>query len=87
MKDDTGLYWHCRHVGKEAVHVGQLCVVTKAGHRLLGPKTPNWACGYIGPLPASQMMCQSAEYIAPGGSGYVLAHGETPERLRGGERG
>ena len=77
MEDDTAVYWRCRHVGGRSVSRGALCYATKDKHRIWGPLV-KWANhGWAEKLQVVQAM----EDIAPGGSGYVLARGETPERI------
>ncbi len=75
--DDLAVYWHCRHVGRRPVGALQLCYATKDKHRIWGPLL-QWANrGWEDKL----LVVQAMEDIAPGGSGYVLARGETPARV------
>jgi len=75
--DDTGLYWHCRHVGKRPISAGHLCYATKDKHRIWGPLRAEANRGWADKL----LIVQAMEDIPPGGSGYALAQGRTPERL------
>ena len=77
MKDDTAVYWHCRHVGKRPIPCLALCYATKDRHRVWGPLRSDAGHGWRDKL----LVVQAMEDIAPGGSGYVLARGETPHRL------
>ena len=76
MDDDVAVYWHCRHVGRRPLRVLDLCYATKDKNRIWGPLrglNPGWE--------DKLLVVQLMQDIAPGGSGYVLAHGETPARV------